>query len=308
MAGHRLSVRQALQQLKPLLTTNVSGDELKAGPELMAVFAQFGAVQVAGLYGTKGTDRIDPSPVATHGEMPALNLFDPLVKLAVDKGQLVSVKLEAQESDTIESEFLAVVPIIDSHDHLHGILAIRDMHFMAFQQENLNVLALLGSYIGDMLTRSKSEGESKSGWFMAELSNAIRFARSNAVQSSMLAIKLKSDTNTQFVIDFLSNNTRSLDSAWQPGASQGGTSVVVLLPLMNEAQSKAYLQRVSKKLFDEANIDLSQMTELVSAKQIKKKDTEESCLAFINKVTGTEQKAARKSGRLKLWEKRKRAA
>jgi len=308
MAGHRLSVRQALQQLKPLLTTNVNGDVLKAGPELMAVFAQFGAVQVAGIYGTKGTDRIDPSPVATHGDMPALNLFDPLVKLAVEKGQLVSVRLEAQETDSIESELLAVVPIIDSHNHLHGILAIRDMHFMAFQQENLNVLALMGSYIGDMLTRSKSEGESKSGWFMAELSNAVRFARTNGVQSSMLAVKLKSDAKTQFVIDYLSENTRSLDSAWQPRASHGGSSIVILLPLMNEAQGTAYLQRVSKKLFDEAQIDLSSMTELVSAKQIKKKDTEESCLAFINKVTGVERKPAEKASRLKIWEKRKRVA
>jgi len=50
------------------------------------------------------------------------------------------------------------------------------------------------------------------------------------------------------------------------------------------------------------------MTELVSAKQIKKKDTDESCLTFINKVTGAEQKPAKDSSRLKLWEKRKRVA
>ena len=308
MAGHRLSVRQALQQLKPLLTTNVSGDVLKAGPELMAVFAQFGAVQVAGLYGTKGTDRIDPAPVATHGDMPALNLFDPLIKLAIEKGQLVSVKLTSQENDSIESELLAVVPIIDSHERLHGVLAIRDMHFMAFQQENLNVLALLGSYIGDMLTRSQSEGESKSGWFMAELANAVRFARSNGVQSSLMVVKLKSNEKTQYVIDFLSDNTRSLDSAWQPRADKGGTSLVVLLPLMNETQGKAFLQRISKKLFDDTQIDLSGMTELVSAKQIKKKDTEETCLNFINKVTGAEKKPGRSASRLKIWEKRKRVA
>ena len=76
MAGNRMSVRQALQQLKPMLTSNTS-DEIKAGSELMAVFAQFGAVQVAGLYGTKDRDRIDPKPIATHGGMPELNLFDP---------------------------------------------------------------------------------------------------------------------------------------------------------------------------------------------------------------------------------------
>ncbi len=309
MAGNRLSVRQALQQLKPMLTSNTS-DEIKAGSELMAVFAQFGAVQVAGLYGIKDKDRIDPKPIATHGQMSELNLFDPLLKLAIQTKQLVSVKLQAQEDDSIESELLAVVPIVDSHDHLHGVLAIKDMHFMAFQQENLNVLSLLGSYVGDMLTRSKSEGESRSGWFMAELSNAVRFARSNQVPSCLLAIRLTANMKTPLILEFLSNNIRSLDSAWQPEHTQDQSTIVFLLPLMTEIQGHAFLQRVSKKLFDETNIDLSSMTEIVSTKQIKKRDTEETCLKFINKVAGfnNNKETKGKKPRKKLLEKRNRVA
>jgi len=307
MAGNRLSVRQALQQLKPMLTSNTS-DEIKAGSELMAVFAQFGAVQVAGLYGTKEQDRLDPKPVATHGGMPELNLFDPLIKLAIDSKQLVSVKLAAQETETVESELLAVVPIVDSHGHLHGVLAIKDMHFMAFQQENLNVLSLLGSYVGDMLTRSKSEGESRSGWFMAELSNAVRFARQNNVTSSMLALRLTPNEKTQFVMDFLSANIRSLDSAWQPEQSENQSTIVFLLPLMNETQGRAFLQRVSKKLYDDANVDLASMTEIVSTKLIKKRDTEETCIKFVSKIAGFSKEGTAKKSRKKLWGKGKRAA
>ncbi len=307
MAGNRLSVRQALQQLKPMLTSNTS-DEIKAGTELMAVFAQFGAVQVAGLYGMKEKGRLDPKPIAVHGGMSELNLFDPLIKLAIETRQLVSVKLQAQENDSIESELLAVVPIVDSHDHLHGVLAIKDMHFMAFQQENLNVLSLLGSYVGDMLTRSKSQGESSSGWFMAELSNAIRFAQSNKVPSCMLALRLTPSEKSQFVIDFLSNNIRSLDSVWQPEKAKDQLTVVFLLPLMTEIQGKAFLQRISKKLYDDANIDLASMTEIVSTKLIKKRDNEESCLKFINKVAGFTEKQKNKKTRRKLLEKRNRVA
>jgi len=290
-----------------MLTSNTS-NEIKAGAELMAVFAQFGAVQVAGLYGTKDHDRLDPKPIATHGGMPELNLFDPLIKLAIESKQLVSVKLHAQETETVESDLLAVVPIVDSHGYLHGVLAIKDMHFMAFQQENLNVLSLLGSYVGDMLTRSKSEGESRSGWFMAELSNAVRFARQNSVSSCILAIRTTPGDKTQFVMDFLSSNIRSLDSAWQPDQSENQSTMVFLLPLMNEAQAQAFLQRVSKKLYDEASIDLAAMTEVVSAKQIKKRDTEESCVKFVNKVAGFSKKESEKKSGLKLWGKRKRVA
>ena len=307
MAGNRMSVRQALQQLKPMLTSNTS-DEIKAGSELMAVFAQFGAVQVAGLYGTKDQNRLDPKPIATHGGMPELNLFDPLIKLAVDSKKLVSVKLHAQETETVESELLAAVPIVDSHGHLRGVLADKDMHFIAFQQENLNVLSLLGNYVGDMLTRSKSEGESPSGWFMAELSNAVRFARQNSVSSCILAIRITSNTKTQMVMDFLSANIRSLDSAWQPEQSEHQSTMVFLLPLMNEVQSRAFLQRVSKKMYDETGVDLASLTEVVSAKQIKKRDTEETCVKFINKVAGFSQDASGKKRQRKLWGKRKRVA
>ncbi len=301
MAGQRLSIRQALQQLKPSLTTN-NNEEMQAGNELMAVFAQFGAVQIAGLYGIKSRDRINPRPLATHGKMPELPLFDPLLKLAIDSHQLVSVKLEAQANQTVESQLLAVIPIVDSHDHLHGVLAIKDMHFMAFQQENLNVLALLGSYIGDMLTRSKSVGESRSGWFLAELDNAIRFASSNRVQSALLAIKLKNTDQTQLVSDFLGSNIRSLDCSWQPHSATGSSSIIILMPLMNQSQCNAYLQRIAKKLFDEHNIELNNVAAEVQMKQIKRRDTRDTCLTFVNKVTGfTEEKAEKQT---KGWRKR----
>ena len=301
MAGQRLSVRQALQQLKPLLTTN-SNDEMQASAELMAVFAQFGAIQVAGLYGVKSRDRLNPRAVATHGDMPELPLFDPLLKLAIDSHQLVSMKLEAQANETGESDLLAVVPIVDSHDYLHGVLAIKDMHFMAFQQENLNVLALLGSYIGDMLTRSRSVGESRSGWFLAELDNAIRFATTNRVQSSLLAIKLKNTDQTQLVADFLGSNIRSLDSSWQPSSAAGSTTVILLMPLMNKDQCKAYMHRIAKKLSDEHNIELDNVASDLQMKQIRKRDTRDTCLSFVNKVAGfTEPKKEKK---IKGWRKR----
>ncbi len=301
MAGKRLSVRQALQQLKPLMSAS-NGDQLTAGPELMAIFAQFGAVQVAGLYGMKSRNRINSQPIATHGDMPDLPLFDPLLKLAMDSRQLVSVKLEAQANETVESQLLAVVPIVDSHDHLHGVLAIKDMHFMAFQQENLNVLALLGSYIGDMQTRSRSVGESRSGWFMAELDNALRFANANKVRSTILAIKLKSTDQTQMVADFLGTNIRSLDSSWQPHSPTGDTTVLILMPLMNEKQCKAYLERAAKKLYDEHRIELNNVTEEARMKQVKKNDTRDTCMAFVNQIVGV--KKSKEETKKSRWRKR----
>jgi len=149
---------------------------------------------------------------------------------------------------------------------------------------------------------SKSIGESRSGWFLAELDNAIRFAATNRVQSSLLAIKLKSTDQTQLVADFLGSNIRSLDSSWQPHSAAGSSTVVVLMPLMNDDQCKAYLQRVAKKLSDDHNIELDNVAADIQIKKIKKRDTRDTCLTFVNKVAGfTEPKIAKKT---KGWRKR----
>ena len=73
----------------------------------------------------------------------------------------------AHATEEHESGLLAVVPIADARGKLHGVLAIREMHFMAFQQANHNVLSLLGGYVGDLLARSGGLGNSRAGRFLA---------------------------------------------------------------------------------------------------------------------------------------------
>lgn len=301
MAGKRLSLRQAMQQLQPLLSTDSNG--LQAGSELMAIFAQFGAVQVAGLYGMRENRRVDPTPIATHGQMPELQLFDPLLKLAIESRNLVSIKLSPHTAEHGQTSLLAVVPIIDSHNHIHGLLAIKDMHFLAFQQENLNVLALMGAYTGDMLSRSRSVGKSRSGWFLAELDNAVRFARTSKVQSSLLCLQLKKFDQADKVAEFLTSNIRSLDSAWQPNSVNGNATVVILLPLISDKQCKAYLMRAVEAVQEEFKLDLHANLEDVRARQIQKRDTRESCMDFINDFTGMGEARNQKGKR-----KKKRAA
>jgi len=232
MAGQRLSLRQALQDLQPVLSS--SDDGLQAGSELMAVFAQFCSVQIAGLYAIDENTVLKNEPVATHGDMFALPGDDPLLNLAIEERKLVSVKVESLANDTHESELLAVVPLVDAQGQLHGVLAIKDMHFMAFQQDNLNILALLGGYIGDMLTRSRGQSHSNTGWFSAELDTALRFARSHSVQSALVCIRLIENNQSETVIDFVTSSIRSLDSAWMPPEDYATPSAAILMPLMSE--------------------------------------------------------------------------
>ena len=186
-------------------------------------------MQVAGLYTMKSDTVVDSRAVAIHGDMGELPMFDRILNVAVKERKVVSIKLATLADDQHVDGLLAAVPIADSDDNLHGVLAIRDMHFMAFQQENLNLLSLLAGYIGDMLTRSQGSGQSQGAWFRAEMDTALRFARTHSVQSALLSLRLKRFVRDEEVANFISTNLRSLDASWQPKAKDGSHVVVLSL-------------------------------------------------------------------------------
>ncbi len=284
MAGQRLSLREALQRLKPELTS--SHDGIQAGSELMAVFSQFCSIQVAGLYAMSSENRIDPKPVATHGDMFDLPVFDPILRTAIRERELVSVKLESLDDKHHENSLLAVVPLVDTEGRLHGVLAIKDMHFMAFQQQNLNILALLGSYVGDMLTRSRGTAESRTDWFMAELDVALRFAHSHDTESVLMSLKFNAEARSSEVADYVSTSIRGLDASWLTVADDGSPVLCLLLPLMGETQGRAFLQRIDKAVLDHFHLPFENVIQGMQIKSIRRKDSRAMCLAFLGQHMG----------------------
>ena len=290
MAGQRLSLRQALEQVRPMLAAGPKG--LEAGSDLMSVFAQFCSIQVAGLYAMKDGAELIPTPVAVYGEMGDAPAYDALLRLAIKERKLVSVKLSSHATDSHDAGLLAAVPIVDSQGWLHGVLAVRDMHFMAFQQENLNILALLGGYVGDMLTRSRGVAQSRAAWFLAELDTALRFARTNDVTSALLCLRFEDTQHVDIVSKMVSTNIRSLDSSWLPKTGDDSTVVVILLPLIVESHCNAYLRRLGQSVRQEFELELQDLLTDVTTMQITNSDTRESCMAFINESTGLASNAA----------------
>ncbi|MFK7854127.1 MAG: PelD GGDEF domain-containing protein [Granulosicoccus sp.] len=291
MAGQRLSLREALQQVKPVLSTGSDG--IHAGSELMAIFSQFCSVQVAGLYAMSSDSVIDSTPIAVHGDMFDLPQFDPLLRLAIEKRELVSIKLESMAEKHHEHSLLAVVPIVDTEGHLHGVLAIKDMHFMAFQQQNLNILALLGSYIGNLLTRSEGEALSRKDWFLSEMDTVLRFAHSHDTESSLLSLKLKPGEKSAEIAHYISATIRNLDASWLPDTDDDSAVVCLLLPLMTETKSLAFLRRIGDAVDQQFGVSMKSILEDSKLKQIQKSDTRETCLALleshIGKLPGTSE-------------------
>ncbi len=285
MAGQRLSLREALQQLKPVLSSNKNG--MEAGHELMAIFSHFCSIQVAGLYAMSADGKISSAPVAIHGDMIELPAFDPLLRTAIKSKELVSIKLESLAENHHEDSLLAVVPLVDTEGHLHGVLAIKDMHFMAFQQENLNLLALLGFYVGNQLTRSRGAALSRADWFLAELDTVMKFAHSHSTESSILSLKFKDSPASSEAALYISESIRSLDASWIISVDDKTTVLCLLLPLMTETQCIAFIKRMDRAVKEQFELSLDDMLSDSIVRQITAEDTRASCLRFIAELAGS---------------------
>lgn len=287
LAGQRLSLREALEQIRPSHGQGGS-DALGGGEALMAVFAHFCSVQVAGLYVMKSDTLIDPVPVALHGGMGELPMFDPLLRLALAERRLVSVRHESAASNQHAAGLLAVVPIVDSRDRLHGLLAVRDMHFMAFQQRNLDTLALLAGYVADLIARSGGLGDAPAERFVAELDTALRFVRTHAVDSSLVRLRIAPHTQRDEIVAFLAEGIRSLDCAWVPTARvRDSVTLAVLLPLVGEPGAGAWLARASAAVERRFGVALAPLLVSSSILPLERIHTRRECLLFL----GTDEAA-----------------
>jgi len=198
------------------------------------------------------------------------------------------MKLEALAENHHEQSLLAVVPLVDTEGHMHGVLAVKDMHFMAFQQQNLNLLALLGYYVGNQLTRSRGEALSRADWFLAELDTVLRFAHSHNTESSLLSLKFYDNSAGEEAASYVSESIRNLDSSWIVKADDGAPVLCLVLPLMTETQCVAFLKRIDRNMLEKYDLSLNDMLIGSMVRQITDTDTQATCLRFLESQIGQE--------------------
>lgn len=261
LAGQRFSLRQALQRLRDSLG-GAGGLQAAAGHELLTLLSQFCQLHVAALHVATGGTTIAAEPVARLGDMPPLSVFDPLLQQALRSRRLVSVDPEHLASQRGETALLAALPIIDSRDRLHAVLVVGDMPFLAFQEENLNLLALLGQQTGNLLAqpRDTTDPVARRSRFMIAVDEAIGMARLSDAKSLLLGFAFSpSDTDeTDAVIaPLLIDELRSLDSGFRTRADDGSTCLFVLLPLAGVAEGERYVARAERVVIERTERDLA---------------------------------------------------
>ncbi|MFK7890615.1 MAG: PelD GGDEF domain-containing protein [Granulosicoccus sp.] len=286
MAGQKLSLREALQNIAPLLSDRES--LARAADELMGVFSQYCSIQVAGLYQVSASGVVITRPLAVCGDMPDLSLFDPVLREALSEKELISIRHDAVKDRHHEEALLAVVPLADKQGNLHGVLAIKDMHFMAFQQDNLNVLALLGSYVGNLLSKSQLTNLSDRERFYEELETSLQFLRGQNTPAVIVSLHFKSTDAGRQVARYSSQCVRSLDTTWLSVNDHGCPVVCLLLPLMSIAAAQVFLNRLASAVQEEFDVPLLQIMQDSQFRQLNVTDTMGDCESFFANHLGAQ--------------------
>jgi hypothetical protein len=240
-----LILRERLRELKP------QGDPLEAMAQpILALLGQYGSLRTAGLFSVRD-GQIAAQPLTVLGDMPAIDPQDRMVRLCMEKGDLISIREEFLErGDQDQFSLLQVcVPLIDTEGNILGILAIRQMPFFVFNERTLSLLALLSGHVADLLRSDASalqlhDADAQS--FSQQLRRSLIDVEKHELDASLCLFEL-TDPN-QELLRLFADSQRGLDLQIHLVNGRGHDCILVLMPLTSTEGSRGYLTRLQYQL------------------------------------------------------------
>ncbi|WP_448106265.1 PelD GGDEF domain-containing protein [Pseudomonas azerbaijanoccidentalis] len=261
VAGSDQSLRSSLLGLRERLRVMPeAGDALSAlADAIVAVFGQYGALRVAGLYRVDDRgERVLPTPLSTIGVMGSLDTEDGLVKLCLERGELVNVRQELLESGSSAqfSSLQACIPLIDAEGRLLAVLAVRQMPFFAFQDRTLSLLALLAGHIADLLLRDVQVlqlVDADAQHFTLQLKRSLVDVEQHKLSAGLFAFEMT--RANEELTRLLERSQRGLDLHLPLRNNRDHQLLLVLLPLTSPQGTEGYLARINLLIHEHFGIE-----------------------------------------------------
>ncbi|MGY2257637.1 PelD GGDEF domain-containing protein [Pseudomonas sp. SDO55104_S430] len=263
VAGSDQSLRSSLLGLREKLRVMPDENDALAAlaDPITAVLGQYGSLRVAGLYRVDADGaRVLPAPLATIGVMGSLDVDDGLVKLCIERGELVSVRQELLEAGNVGkfSSLQACIPLIDAEGRLLAVLAVRQMPFFAFQERTLSLLALLAGHIADLLQRDTKVlhlQDSEAQHFTLQLKRSVVDVEKHKLSAGLFAFEMTRPNEE--LTRLLERSQRGLDLHLPLRNNRDHQLLLVLLPLTSPQGTEGYLARINLMLHEHFGIESS---------------------------------------------------
>ena len=208
----------------------------------MDLFAEHGWVQVAGLHEVSETGEVSQDPVASLGTAAPIDPSLPMVVRALESRSLVTVR-ELPES----TGPLAVIPLEDVERNLLGVVVIHEMPFVAFTEEHLHLLVVLGGHTADLLVSAEQATEvadPAAQDFLRRLRRAHDDLRRFGLPGSLVAVSMGAPAARVGVDRLIEGTKRGLDQDWRQASGDGRVVIFLLMPLTDAQGVDGYERRL----------------------------------------------------------------
>jgi hypothetical protein len=237
VANSGLSLREGIMHLQSTLDA-IDGLTETSLQKLIEFVAEYGALTQACIVGITA-DRIDTARIlARVGEDFTIDDNDPVLKTALESGELAAVNLITENAANL-NPLLAAVPVTDSTGEVHAMLLVRSMPFFAFQENNLKLIAVLVAHGVDHLRFGAAT--SSVTRFIASFERVRRDHEEFRLDAMLLRLS-GARADVMVAYEKLRSSIRAIDMICLTQDKEQPV-IWILLPLTNPAEAQAWMQR-----------------------------------------------------------------
>jgi len=256
---------------------------LLAITKIRNILQQYEWLEAAAFYHINKEGILRPTPLGSIGVIPENLHSDSLIIEAIKSKK--SIRLNQKQSsseDFADSQLQAAIPLIDNSNHLWGILAINRMTSSAFTQQNLNLLALLSSYVANLLSNAQRP-ISSTKLLLSEVSTAVDIVLNTVRSVTLMTVEIPPSSQEQEYQAFFASKVRGANRIWRLQKKRGIT-VVILLPLFNSDNAVQWQQNLDNTFVKQFGADFSEANIQFNPLHFRKKADQYALKSYLNHI------------------------
>lgn len=245
LAGSHTSLRGALERLERQLALGPDGERASpgsVGAALLEVFAGACHVHAGSVHAVGPNGRIATAPLASAGRPASLSAFHPLLREALASASVVGVDAGSGAGDEVR----VVIPIVDSSDHVHGVVSVSEISFIGMHQHNFDLMAIIARRAGDILAShaalAADAGDPEA--LAQRLRHCLPEARRQRMPLAAIGLRVDALGAADALLARARALLRGIDQPWLGRDRKGRTILVALMPVPDADAARSRLQRL----------------------------------------------------------------
>lgn len=258
LMASRTSLRDSLLSIRRQILLSAPDPAGKGlGLLILKSLAEFGSLQGASLHAIDPkTQQVNANPMAMIGTKVALNINDSLIQKMLSERQTVSLKLDLMIQQ--DEELLLAIPLIDVYGKMWGLVAVNKMPFRAFTEDNIQLLAILSGYVGDLVRiRMQSAhhvGNEDMLYFYVQVHRCMQDVIRHNIPACLIGIVCQDLQYNEPFMQIVARQQRDLEQLVVMKNQQGQQVVLCVFPLTNSEGIEKYCAKFKQVLSQEFNI------------------------------------------------------